>query len=127
MIEDGNPRNLLDLYRQEGADIMVAGGRNQYTALKARIPFLDINQEREYGYAGYDGMLELARQLCLTIESPIWPAVRSAPPWRTAAEADSDTARATAGERPAQPRRTAATTQTAPARVSATESEATHA
>jgi nitrogenase molybdenum-cofactor synthesis protein NifE len=82
MIEDGNPRNLLDLYRREGADLMVAGGRNQYTALKARIPFLDINQEREFGYAGYDGMLELARQMCLTIESPIWAAVRSAPPWR---------------------------------------------
>ncbi|WP_242476727.1 nitrogenase iron-molybdenum cofactor biosynthesis protein NifE [Halochromatium glycolicum] len=87
MIEDGNPRNLLDLYWREGADIMVAGGRNQYTALKARIPFLDINQEREYGYAGYDGMLELARQLCLTIESPIWPAVRSVPPWRLAGSA----------------------------------------
>ena len=85
MIEDGNPRNLLDLYRQQGADLLVAGGRNQYTALKARIPFLDINQEREFGYAGYDGMLELARQMCLTIESPIWAAVRSAPPWRSAA------------------------------------------
>jgi nitrogenase molybdenum-iron cofactor biosynthesis protein NifN len=83
MIEDGNPRNLLDLYARERADILVAGGRNQYTALKARIPFLDINQEREYGYAGYDGMLELARQLCLTLESPIWPAVRSAPTWRS--------------------------------------------
>jgi hypothetical protein len=29
-------------------------------------------------------MLELARQLCLTLESPIWSAVRSAPPWRQA-------------------------------------------
>ncbi|MEA1051326.1 nitrogenase iron-molybdenum cofactor biosynthesis protein NifE [Lamprobacter modestohalophilus] len=86
MIEDGNPRNLLDLYRQQGADLLVAGGRNQYTALKARIPFLDINQEREFGYAGYDGMLELARQMCLTIESPIWAAVRSAPPWRSASD-----------------------------------------
>ncbi|WP_462322769.1 nitrogenase iron-molybdenum cofactor biosynthesis protein NifE [Halochromatium sp.] len=86
MIEDGNPRNLLDLYHQQGADLLVAGGRNQYTALKARIPFLDINQEREFGYAGYDGMLELARQMCLTIESPIWAAVRSAPPWRSASD-----------------------------------------
>lgn len=81
MLEDGNPRNLLDVVRTQQADILVAGGRNMYTAIKARIPFLDINQEREFGYAGYDGMLELARQLCLTIDSPIWPAVRSAPPW----------------------------------------------
>lgn len=52
-----------------------------YTALKARIPFLDINQEREFGYAGYVGMLELARQLVLTIDSPVWDAVRRPAPW----------------------------------------------
>ena len=103
MIDDGNPRNLLDLYRRERADILVAGGRNQYTALKARIPFLDINQEREFGYAGYDGMLELARQLCLTIESPIWPAARSAPPWRSAAAGRSPGAPAPAGASPTAP------------------------
>jgi nitrogenase molybdenum-cofactor synthesis protein NifE len=87
MIEDGSPRALLDLYRRYDADILIAGGRNMYTALKARIPFLDINQEREFGYAGYDGMLELARQLCVTLESPIWGAVRSAPPWALAGSA----------------------------------------
>ena len=63
------------------ADILIAGGRNMYTALKARIPFLDINQEREFGYAGYEGMLELVRQLCLTLESPVWAAVRKPVPW----------------------------------------------
>ena len=63
------------------ADILIAGGRNLYTALKARIPFLDINQEREFGYAGYTGMAELARQLHLSISSPIWPAVRQPAPW----------------------------------------------
>jgi nitrogenase molybdenum-cofactor synthesis protein NifE len=63
------------------ADILIAGGRNLYTALKARIPFLDINQEREFGYAGYDGMLELVRQLALTLESPVWRKVRTPAPW----------------------------------------------
>ncbi len=81
MIEDGNPRALLDTVREYRADILIAGGRNMYTALKARLPFLDINQEREFGYAGYQGMLELARQLTLTLESPIWDAVRRPAPW----------------------------------------------
>jgi len=85
MLDEGNPRKLLDICREQQVDILIAGGRNMYTALKARMPFLDINQEREFGYAGYDGMLELARQLCLTLESPIWEAVRSAPPWQAAA------------------------------------------
>jgi len=81
MIEDGNPRALIQIVRDQGVDVLIAGGRNMYTALKARIPFLDINQERDFGYEGYTGMLELARQLCLTIESPVWAAVRGASPW----------------------------------------------
>ena len=81
MIDDGSPKALLSTYRDYKADILIAGGRNLYTALKARIPFLDINQEREFGYAGYDGMVELARQLALSMESPVWDAVRKPAPW----------------------------------------------
>ena len=81
MIEDGSPRALLDIVRDYKADILIAGGRNMYTALKAKIPFLDINQEREFGYAGYQGMLELVRQLALTMESPVWEQVRKPAPW----------------------------------------------
>jgi nitrogenase molybdenum-cofactor synthesis protein NifE len=81
MIEDGSPRALLDTVYDYRVDVLIAGGRNMYTALKARVPFLDINQEREYGYAGYEGMLELARQLALTIENPVWEAVRRPSPW----------------------------------------------
>ncbi|WP_018609643.1 nitrogenase iron-molybdenum cofactor biosynthesis protein NifE [Uliginosibacterium gangwonense] len=81
MIDDGSPKALLGAYKDLRADILIAGGRNLYTALKARIPFLDINQEREFGYAGYRGMLELARQLALSIENPVWQAVRKPAPW----------------------------------------------
>ncbi len=88
MIEDGSPKALLGIVREQKADILIAGGRNMYTALKARIPFLDINQEREFGYAGYSGMQELARQLCLTIESPIWDQVRKPAPWATASQTE---------------------------------------
>ncbi|HSJ81605.1 MAG TPA: nitrogenase iron-molybdenum cofactor biosynthesis protein NifE [Thiobacillus sp.] len=81
MITDGSPKALIGVVREYQADILIAGGRNMYTALKARIPFLDINQEREFGYAGYTGMTELARQLALTIESPVWASVRKPAPW----------------------------------------------
>lgn len=84
MITDGSPKALIGIVEEYQADILIAGGRNMYTALKARIPFLDINQEREFAYAGYTGMLELARQLCLALESPVWDAVRTPAPWRTA-------------------------------------------
>ena len=81
MIDDGNPRGLINIVRDQEVDVLIAGGRNLYTAIKARIPFLDINQERDFAYAGYGGMLELARQLCLTIESPVWSAARQPAPW----------------------------------------------
>ena len=81
MLEDGSPRALLDTVRDYQVDVLIAGGRNMYTAIKARVPFLDINQEREFAYAGYQGMLELARQMTRTIESPVWQAVRSPAPW----------------------------------------------
>ncbi|RLU02015.1 nitrogenase iron-molybdenum cofactor biosynthesis protein NifE [Ketobacter sp.] len=85
MLDEGNPKVLLDTVAEYKADILIAGGRNMYTALKAKIPFLDINQEREFGYAGYQGMLELVRQLTLTLESPVWAAVRRPAPWATTA------------------------------------------
>jgi nitrogenase molybdenum-cofactor synthesis protein NifE len=81
MITDGSAKALLGAVKEYKADMLIAGGRNQYNALKARIPFLDINQEREFGYEGYSGMLELARQLALTLESPVWQAVRKSAPW----------------------------------------------
>jgi nitrogenase molybdenum-cofactor synthesis protein NifE len=86
MVEDGSPRSLLNIVKEYQVDILIAGGRNMYTALKARIPFLDINQEREFGYAGYEGMLELAKQLTLAVESPIWQAVRKPAPWAISKE-----------------------------------------
>ncbi len=81
MIEDGSPKALLSTYKELRANILIAGGRNLYMALKSLIPFLDINQEREFGYAGYAGMPELARQLALTIENPVWAAVKKPAPW----------------------------------------------
>ena len=81
MLTDGSPKALLGVVEEQKADILIAGGRNMYTALKAKVPFLDINQERDFGYEGYTGMLELARQLTLTIESPVWEAVRRQAPW----------------------------------------------
>lgn len=91
MIDDGSPKELLRIVKDYQADILIAGGRNMYTALKARVPFLDINQEREFGYAGYEGMLELVRQLALTMESPVWAAARSKAPWESKAERVSNT------------------------------------
>lgn len=82
MLDEGNARTLLDVAYRYGADMMIAGGRNMYTAYKARMPFLDINQEREHAYAGYRGIVTLAENICLTLESPVWPQTHQTAPWR---------------------------------------------
>ncbi|MFT6927363.1 MAG: nitrogenase molybdenum-cofactor synthesis protein NifE [Psychromonas sp.] len=81
LLDETSPRNLLDVAYQYKADVMIAGGRNMYTAYKARMPFVEVNQEREHAFAGFKGMLTLAQQLCLTIESPVWQQVRQPAPW----------------------------------------------
>lgn len=81
MMGKGNAQELLQVVAQTKADMLIAGGRNQYTALKARIPFLDINQERHHPYAGYAGMVEMARELDEALYSPIWAQVRKPAPW----------------------------------------------
>lgn len=81
MLEKGNAQELLRVVAQTKADMLIAGGRNQYTALKARIPFLDINQERHHPYAAYVGMVEMARELDEALHSPIWQQVRLQAPW----------------------------------------------
>ena len=85
MLENGGATNLLNVARSNNADILIAGGRNMYTAVKAKLPFLDINQERHHAYAGYRGMLTLAQELCRTLESPVWSLAKKSPPWQTAA------------------------------------------
>jgi len=81
MLQKGNAQELLKVIAKTRADMLIAGGRNQYTALKARIPFLDINQERHHPYAGYHGMVEMAKELDEALHSPIWQQVRQAAPW----------------------------------------------
>jgi nitrogenase molybdenum-cofactor synthesis protein NifE len=81
MMDKGNAQELLRVIAQTKADMLIAGGRNQYTALKARIPFLDINQERHHSYAGYAGMVSMARELEEALYSPIWAQVRQPAPW----------------------------------------------
>ncbi|NEQ73679.1 MAG: bifunctional nitrogenase iron-molybdenum cofactor biosynthesis protein NifEN [Okeania sp. SIO2C9] len=81
LLEKGNAEILLKVIADTKADMLIAGGRNQYTALKARIPFLHINQERHHPYAGYHGTIEMAKELDEALHSPVWEQVRQPVPW----------------------------------------------
>jgi nitrogenase molybdenum-cofactor synthesis protein NifE len=87
MIDDMTPREMYAMLREARADIMLSGGRSQFVALKAKMPWLDINQERHHAYAGYEGMVDLVREIDKALYNPIWEQVRKPAPWDVAADA----------------------------------------
>lgn len=85
LMEKGGAAEILRVIDATGADMLIAGGRNQYTALKAGIPFLHINQERHHPYAGYQGIVEMAKEIDESMHSPVWEQVRRPAPWEVTA------------------------------------------
>jgi nitrogenase molybdenum-cofactor synthesis protein NifE len=81
MIDDLTPREMYKMLAEARADIMLSGGRTQFVALKAKMPWLDINQERHHAYAGYEGMVNLVAQIDRTLSNPVWEHVRAPAPW----------------------------------------------
>jgi nitrogenase molybdenum-cofactor synthesis protein NifE len=86
MFDDLTPREMYKMLKEAKADIMLSGGRSQFIALKAGMPWLDINQERHYAYAGYHGMVELVREIARTLFNPMWQQVRQPAPWAQAGD-----------------------------------------
>lgn len=83
--DDLKPREIYRMLKDSEADIMMSGGRSQFIALKAKVPWLDINQERHHAYAGYDGIVALCEEIDKTLSNPIWRQVRLPAPWEAAA------------------------------------------
>jgi nitrogenase molybdenum-cofactor synthesis protein NifE len=67
LVEDVSPANLYRFMKEKEADILIAGGRNLYLAMKEGFPFVDVNQERHIAYAGYNGLVNLAEQISNSI------------------------------------------------------------
>ena len=70
MFDDLKPREMYKMLKEARADIMLSGGRTQFVALKAKMPWLDINQERHHAYAGYEGMVALVSEIDKALSNP---------------------------------------------------------
>jgi nitrogenase molybdenum-cofactor synthesis protein NifE len=103
MIDDMTPRQMYAMLRDAKADIMLSGGRSQFVALKARMPWMDINQERHHAFAGYEGMVEMVAEIDKALFNPMWREVRTPAPWDDADPllVEPDAARLAAEAQPA--------------------------
>ncbi len=97
IIEDTSTAGLLAVMREKMPDLIVAGGKTKFLALKTKTPFLDINHGRSHPYAGYEGMVTFAKQLDMTVNNPIWPTLNAPAPWDKSDEQLAADLAATAG------------------------------
>ncbi len=63
LLEKSDASTVKKYFTEKRADILIAGGRNKYLAIKENIPFVDVNQERHKAYAGIDGFFNLCEDI----------------------------------------------------------------
>jgi nitrogenase molybdenum-cofactor synthesis protein NifE len=66
---------------ERGAHLLLAGGRSLYTAIKKKIAFIDVNQEKKKSYGAYDGLLALAEDVKNSLQNPVFELVGRSAPW----------------------------------------------
>ena len=86
IFDDLSRRDMYKILKEARADIMLSGARTQFVALKAKMPWLDINQERHEAYAGYEGIVALVAEIDKALSNPIWEQIRRPAPWEVAAD-----------------------------------------
>lgn len=72
IIDDANPRELSQLLVRQKADLLVAGVKERFLAYKMKIAFCDFNHDRTVNFEGYEGMMNFAKEVSTTINSPVW-------------------------------------------------------
>ena len=64
--------DALDINIQRAMDVFVGGVKERPIAYKLGIGFCDHNHERKEALAGFEGMLNFAREVYSSVMSPVW-------------------------------------------------------
>lgn len=80
------PKEMYRALKAAEADVLMSGGRSQFVALKAKMPWVDVNQEKHEPYAGYMGMVDMVQAIDRAMNNPMWNDLRSPAPWEDGAD-----------------------------------------
>lgn len=72
IVDDSNPNELSEFVKQTGADLFIGGVKERPIAYKLGLGFCDHNHERKEALAGYEGMLNFAKEVHASVCSPVW-------------------------------------------------------
>lgn len=78
IVDDSNPVELSGILIENKADLFIGGVKERPVAYKLGIGFCDHNHERKICLAGFEGMVNFAREIDGSLNSPVWKFVE----WR---------------------------------------------
>ncbi len=76
ILDDANPAEMEHFMKEHGADILVGGVKERPLAYKLGVAFCDHNHERKHALCGFDGVLNFAAEVDLSVNSPVWRLIR---------------------------------------------------
>lgn len=77
ILDDANPSELERFMIEKGADVLVGGVKERSLAYKLGVAFVDHNHARKHPLAGYEGCINFAKELDITVNSPVWDIVKT--------------------------------------------------
>jgi nitrogenase molybdenum-cofactor synthesis protein NifE len=75
LLDDTNPLELSKFLRETDADLLIGGVKERPIAYKLGVGFCDHNHERKEALAGFEGMINFAREVHASVTSPVWSLV----------------------------------------------------
>ncbi|MBF0259742.1 MAG: nitrogenase iron-molybdenum cofactor biosynthesis protein NifE [Desulfamplus sp.] len=72
IVDDSNPLELSSFLKEKDVDIFVGGVKERPIAYKLGVAFCDHNHERKEMLAGFQGMLNFAKEVYSSVMSPVW-------------------------------------------------------
>lgn len=76
LVDDTNPVELARFVQEQDVDLLIGGVKERPIAYKLGIGFCDHNHERKICLAGFEGMLNFAREVHASVTSPVWRLTR---------------------------------------------------
>jgi nitrogenase molybdenum-iron protein alpha/beta subunit len=72
IVDDSNPLELASFLQEKHVDLFIGGVKERPIAYKLGIGFCDHNHERKLALAGFEGMVNFAREVHSTVMNPVW-------------------------------------------------------
>jgi nitrogenase molybdenum-cofactor synthesis protein NifE len=72
LLDDTNPVELAKFILEKDVDLFIGGVKERPVAYKLGVAFCDHNHERKIALAGFEGLVNFAREIHASVMSPVW-------------------------------------------------------